>query len=103
MAALATPAFSAAPALRANGTSLRGLAAAKGILFGSAAATYELRDADFTALLPRETAILVPEYEMKRNIIEPKRAMYDFFRLRRACNFFGRAWLGHARPPPGLA
>src|SRR5580693_10020013 len=29
MAALATPAFSAAPALRANGTSLRDLAAAK--------------------------------------------------------------------------
>src|SRR5262249_33676384 len=54
------------------------LAAAKGILFGSAAATYELRDADFSALLPREAAILVPEYEMKREVTEPAPRSYDF-------------------------
>jgi endo-1,4-beta-xylanase len=58
--------------------SLRGLAAAKGILFGSTAATYEFRDADFTALLPRQAAILVPEYEMKRDVTEPKPGKYDF-------------------------
>ena len=84
-AALAAPGFAAMPSLRANDTSLRGsaislrgLAAAKGILFGSAAATYEFRDADFTALLPREAAILVPEYEMKRDVTEPAPGTYDF-------------------------
>jgi endo-1,4-beta-xylanase len=70
-------AFAAFPAY-AEPTSLRSLAAAKGILFGSAAATYEFRDADFTALLPRETALLVPEYEMKREITEPAPGVYDF-------------------------
>ncbi|HEY2836421.1 MAG TPA: endo-1,4-beta-xylanase [Rhizomicrobium sp.] len=77
-------AFAAFPAsaedvsLRASDTSLRALAAAKGILFGSAAATYELRDTDFTGLLPHETAILVPEYEMKREVTEPAPGSYDF-------------------------
>src|SRR6185312_8043681 len=54
----AFPARAAPLSLRASDTSLRGLAAAKGILFGSAAATYEFRDADFARLLPREAAIL---------------------------------------------
>src|SRR5215471_18703585 len=70
-------AFAAFPA-NAQNVSLRKLAAAKGILFGSAAATYELRDADFATLLPREAAILVPEYEMKRDVTEPKPGTYDF-------------------------
>ncbi len=56
---------------------LRTLAAAKGILFGSATATYELKDADFAALLPHEAAIIVPEYEMKRDLVEPKPGIYD--------------------------
>ena len=29
-------------------------------------------------LLPREAAILVPEYEMKRNVVEPQPGAYDF-------------------------
>jgi endo-1,4-beta-xylanase len=70
-------AFAAFPA-SADEISLRALAAAKGMLFGSAAATYELRDADFTALLPREAAILVPEYEMKREVTEPAPGSFDF-------------------------
>jgi endo-1,4-beta-xylanase len=70
-------AFAAFPAY-AEPPSLRSLAAAKGILFGSAAATYEFRDADFTTLLPREAAILVPEYEMKREVTEPKPSAFDF-------------------------
>jgi endo-1,4-beta-xylanase len=56
---------------------LRTLAAAKGILFGSATATYELKDADFAALLPHEAAIIVPEYEMKRDLVEPRPGIYD--------------------------
>jgi endo-1,4-beta-xylanase len=57
---------------------LRALAAAKGLLFGSATATYELKDQDFATLLAREAAILVPEYEMKRKMTEPRPGIYDF-------------------------
>ena len=52
----------------APASSLRALAAAKGLLFGTAAANYELKDADFVAALTRDAAILVPEYEMKRHV-----------------------------------
>jgi len=76
--ALALGAALAAIPARAGEASLRELAAAKGILFGSAAATYEFRDGDISALIPRETALLVPEYEMKRDIIEPSPGTYDF-------------------------
>jgi endo-1,4-beta-xylanase len=66
------------PAAAQAGNSLRSLAAAKGFLYGSATATYELKDLDFAALLPREAAILVPEYEMKRRDVEPQPGTYDF-------------------------
>ena len=77
-AALASGAAALAMPACAGENSLRTLASAKGILFGSAAATYELKDADFTGLLPREAAILVPEYEMKRDVTEPVAGTYDF-------------------------
>ena len=89
---------------------LRALAAAKGILFGSAAATYELRDADFVALLPREAAILVPEYEMKRNVTEPAAGTYDFSGCDALMNFAqthemqmrGHPLVWHYANPPWL-
>ena len=43
----------AGPAIAQDMRSLRALAAAKGLLYGSAAATYELKDSDFAAILPR--------------------------------------------------
>ena len=79
-------------------SSLRQLAAAKGILFGSAAATYEFRDADFPPLLAREAAILVPEYEMKRKYVEPEPGAYDFSALDALMDFargHGMAMRGH--------
>jgi endo-1,4-beta-xylanase len=66
------------PPVQAEEQSLRSLAAAKGITFGCAAATYELRDADFPPLLAQQAGILVPEYEMKRNVTEPQPGAYDF-------------------------
>jgi endo-1,4-beta-xylanase len=77
-AALASGAAALVTSAYAQERSLRDLAAAKGLLFGSAAATYELKDADFTGLLPRETALLVPEYEMKRDVTEAVAGAYDF-------------------------
>lgn len=68
----------ASPALARLERGLCALAAAKGILFGTAAANYELRDADFAQLLPHEAALLVAEYEMKRKALEPLREEYDF-------------------------
>ena len=107
-AALATPAFAQTPSLRAS--SLRALAADKGILFGSAAATYEFKDADFTALLPRDAAILVPEYEMKRDVIEPSPGAYDFsgcdalmdFAQKHGMRMRGHPLVWHERNPPWL-
>ena len=61
--------------------SLKSLAAAKGIVFGTAAASYELKDADFTAALLRDAGQIVPEYEMKRNALEPRPGQYDFAAL----------------------
>lgn len=71
-AALAVPAHAQEP------RSLKSIAAAKGIVFGTAAASYELKHADFTPILAREAAQLVPEYEMKRDALEPARGQYDF-------------------------
>ncbi len=95
-AALAAPAFAQMPSLRA-------LAAAKGILFGSAAASYELKDADFAALLPREAAILVPEYEMKRDVVEPSPGAYDFSGCDALMTFRAGTWHADARPSAGVA
>jgi endo-1,4-beta-xylanase len=67
----AMPAYAATPSLRAA-------AASRGLLYGTAAATGQLRDADFVDALVREAAILVPEYEMKRGLIEARRGSYDF-------------------------
>ena len=62
----------------AQAASLRDLAAARGLVFGSAAATYELKDADFVAALTRDAAQLGPEYEMKRDVLQPEPGRYDF-------------------------
>ena len=57
---------------------LRDVAAMHGLVYGCAVAGYELEQADFKAALLRESALLVPEYEMKRNAIEPAPGRYAF-------------------------
>lgn len=97
----------AAPAT-AQSASLKGLAASRGLIFGSAAATYELKDSDFVTALTRDAAQLVPEYEMKRDVLEPEPGHYDFSDLDRLFAFAARNGLsmrGHtlvwyyANPP----
>jgi endo-1,4-beta-xylanase len=61
-----------------SGATLRGAAAQRGIVYGCAVNTAELREKDFAAALAREAAILAPEYEMKRAIIEQIPGRYDF-------------------------
>ncbi len=79
--AFATP--SSAGLLRAGfvddqSAPLRAIAAQRGIVYGSAVGSYQLRDPEFAASLAREAGILVAEYEMKRGVIEEVRGRYDF-------------------------
>lgn len=108
--ALALGAAALTTRVHAQEEPLRALAAAKGILFGSAAASYEWKDADFPPLLAREAAILVPEYEMKRDVIEPTRGTYDFsgcdalmaFAKKRGLAMRGHPLVWHESNPPWL-
>jgi endo-1,4-beta-xylanase len=57
---------------------LRDLAAHRGLVYGCAGSTFELRNADFVPILAREAGMLVAEYEMKRGVIEETQGVYDF-------------------------
>jgi endo-1,4-beta-xylanase len=72
--ALATSARAGRPAVQ----SLRSAAAHGGRFYGAASATYQLADSDFAQVLPRETNMLVPEYELKRFLTEPSPGAFDF-------------------------
>jgi len=67
--------------------SLRDLAEARGLVFGAAAATYMLGQPDFVPVLRQQVRQLVPEYEMKRQFLEPQRGRYDFSALDRLFAF----------------
>ncbi|HXC55423.1 MAG TPA: endo-1,4-beta-xylanase [Rhizomicrobium sp.] len=66
------------PALTDEGPSLRALAAARGLVFGCATGNYQLREPDFAFAFLRDCAMLVPEYELKRDLTEPIRGRTDF-------------------------
>ena len=76
-ASLAVPALTS-PSGAQDHRSLKALAASKGFVFGAAAATYELKHRDFVLAAVRDCAQLVPEYEMKRDVLEPARGKYNF-------------------------
>lgn len=69
---------------------LKTIAQARGITFGSATATYELQDPAFAQLLASQAAQLVPEYEMKRDVLEPEPGRYDFSALDQLFGFAAR-------------
>jgi endo-1,4-beta-xylanase len=66
------------PSLGDDDASLRALAASRGLIFGCATSTYELREADFARAFLRDCAMLVPEYELKRDLTEPAAGRTDF-------------------------
>ncbi len=90
--------------------SLAALARAKGLLFGAANNNYWLKDTDFAAAFARDCAILVPEYELKRDLTEPSQGAYDFSAADALLDFartHGMAFRGHplvwyASNPPWL-
>jgi endo-1,4-beta-xylanase len=89
---------------------LRGLATAKGRLFGCAVGSYQLKDADFAEALGREAGILVPEYELKRLIVEPQPGRFDFsgadaladFAAAHGMKLRGHTLIWYAANPPWL-
>jgi endo-1,4-beta-xylanase len=100
----------AALAQDAGGAPLRKRASARGIVYGAAAASYQLNDAAFAGALAREAGVLVPEYEMKRGVIEPSRGQYDFsgtdrllaFARAQGMSFRGHPLVWHRRNPDWL-
>jgi endo-1,4-beta-xylanase len=110
LAAAAALAGTSALPSQAGSRALRDIAAARGILFGTAAGSYQLGDADFQEVLAREVDILVPEYELKRLIVEPQPGRFDFSgadRLTAFAGAHGMAMRGHtlvwyAANPPWL-
>jgi endo-1,4-beta-xylanase len=93
-----------------DASALRRLAAAKGLLFGAANNNYWLRSADFADAFARDCAILVPEYELKRDLTEPAPGAYDFsaadallaFAQENGMAFRGHPLVWYASNPPWL-
>jgi endo-1,4-beta-xylanase len=101
-AAALVPAAAHAQALRPSidedEVSLCGAASAHGLAYGCAVAGYELDQPDFRAALQRETSVLVAEYEMKRQSLQPEPGRYDFAAADRLTGFardHGLAFRGH--------
>ncbi len=81
-----------------QGAGLRRRAAQNGLLYGAATGTYQLGQDDFAGALARESAILVAEYEMKRNVLEPSRGTFDFSgadKLHAFADWHGMLFRGH--------
>jgi endo-1,4-beta-xylanase len=90
--------LAALPAQAQEMRALRLMAADKGIAFGCATATFHYKEADTVRALQHDAAILVPEYEMKRDEIEKARGQLDFSALDRIFAFArdnGMAVRGH--------
>jgi len=91
--------------------SLGSIAAAHACLYGCAASTFELQNAEFASLLAREPRILVAEYEMKRTALQPHPERYDFaaadtllrFSERKQMAFRGHTLVWHKANPPWLS
>ena len=98
------------PSLTEEGASLRTLAASRGLVFGAATSNYQLREPDFSFAFLRDCAMLVPEYELKRDLTEPARDRFDFsaadtllsFSKVHGLLFRGHPLLWYASNPPWL-
>ena len=98
------------PVHETDGPSLRRLASARGVIFGCAAGNFEFRDPDFEIAFLRDCAIMVPEYELKRDLIEPSEGHFDFsapdalleFSREHRILFRGHPLVWYASNPPWL-
>lgn len=91
-------------------TPLRTLAASRGLVFGAANNNFWLRDSDFAQACARDCGILVPEYELKRDLTEPAQGAYDFsasdallaYAQKNRMLFRGHPLVWYASNPPWL-
>jgi endo-1,4-beta-xylanase len=86
------------PAFTQSDEPLRARAARRGVIYGAATGNYQLRQPDFAAAFAREAGMLVPEYELKRHIVEPAHGRYDFSgadSLLAFANAHGQSFRGH--------
>lgn len=102
LGAVATLGGGSAESIAASGAAANALplraCAGRDLVYGAAAATYQVEDPAFSRLLAREAGMLVPEYELKRAIIEPLPGTFDFSGSDRLLAFAGRhgmAFRGH--------
>ncbi len=71
--------FSSHPALAAEGETLKGLASAKGLLYGAAANYSNLRnDVQFRAAFLQQCGLLTAENELKWAVLRPSRSTFNF-------------------------
>jgi len=70
--------------------SLAGIAAARGLLFGSEVMASDLADPAYAALIARECAIITPGIEAKWPVTEPAEGRFDFTRLDTIAGFAAR-------------
>lgn len=57
---------------------LQSLAARRGLTWGAATSTAQLQDADFRALLLQQVGLLVPEWQMKWDQLQPRPDGFEF-------------------------
>lgn len=98
------------PAIHDDAAGLGAVAARHGRLYGTAVSTFEIANADFAQVLAGEASILVPEYEMKRGVVEQLRGTLDLsacdqilaFARAHGMKFRGHPLVWHRRNPDWL-
>ncbi|QQS11956.1 MAG: endo-1,4-beta-xylanase [Rhodospirillales bacterium] len=90
LAGLAGAALAPATAAAHHGPPLRELAAARGLVYGSSVRIDALEDPAYAALQARESAVLVPSYELKWHPVARRPGVYDFAAPDRLMRFAGR-------------
>src|ERR1035438_5434211 len=76
-----TPAVAGTFAVRlppAASTTMRTLAASKGLLFGTAMRDSSIQDSQFALLVAEQCSILVPEWALKWDTLRPRLDRFDF-------------------------
>jgi endo-1,4-beta-xylanase len=108
--ALAALSATRAGAAQRASAPLRALATRRNVFCGAATANYQLADADFAAAFAQESGMIVPEYELKRFLVEPQPGAFDFsagdalwkFAQSHGQNFRGHPLVWHAANPDWL-
>lgn len=81
-----------------EGVGLRDVAHANGFTYGAATNSWRLDDPDFARVLAHQAELVVPESEMKRDMLEPTPGNFKFEPIRKMiefCDLHGQSFRGH--------